>query len=239
MATGYDGVRRLVDTTAYPLVRRGGGDARRRGRVLGARPPEERGLMRARVWGCRGSLAAPGADTVRYGGNTSCLEVRLESGHTLVLDAGTGMRALGAAMEPDAHRRAAHPPHAPAPRPSPGPGVLPPAVPARPRRAHLGAGVAGAEPRRPHRHLPLAAAVPGAPGRHPRPAHLPRRARGGGDHRVGDGAGREGDPPGAHRRVPHRGGGTGARLPARSRALAGRAPARPAVRVDQRLRRGP
>jgi phosphoribosyl 1,2-cyclic phosphodiesterase len=55
--------------------------------------------MEARVWGCRGSLAAPGADTVRYGGNTSCLEVRLESGHTLVLDAGTGMRALGVAME--------------------------------------------------------------------------------------------------------------------------------------------
>ena len=60
--------------------------------------------MRARVWGCRGSLASPGADTVRYGGNTSCLEVRLESGHTLVLDAGTGMRALGAAMEPDLSR---------------------------------------------------------------------------------------------------------------------------------------
>jgi phosphoribosyl 1,2-cyclic phosphodiesterase len=55
--------------------------------------------MRARVWGCRGSLATPGADTVRYGGNTSCLEVRLRSGHTLVLDAGTGMRALGVAME--------------------------------------------------------------------------------------------------------------------------------------------
>jgi phosphoribosyl 1,2-cyclic phosphodiesterase len=44
-------------------------------------------------------LATPGADTVRYGGNTSCLEVRLRSGHTLVLDAGTGMRALGVAME--------------------------------------------------------------------------------------------------------------------------------------------
>lgn len=57
--------------------------------------------MQARVWGCRGSLAAPGADTVRYGGNTSCIEVRLESGHVLVLDAGTGIRALGAAMEHD------------------------------------------------------------------------------------------------------------------------------------------
>jgi phosphoribosyl 1,2-cyclic phosphodiesterase len=55
--------------------------------------------MQARVWGCRGSLAAPGPDTVRYGGNTSCVEVRLESGPTLVLDAGTGMRPLGVAID--------------------------------------------------------------------------------------------------------------------------------------------
>jgi phosphoribosyl 1,2-cyclic phosphodiesterase len=55
--------------------------------------------MQARVWGCRGSLAAPGADTLRYGGNTSCVEVRLASGVTLVLDAGTGMRALGVAID--------------------------------------------------------------------------------------------------------------------------------------------
>jgi phosphoribosyl 1,2-cyclic phosphodiesterase len=52
-----------------------------------------------RVWGCRGSLAAPGADTVRYGGNTSCVEVVLESGHRIILDAGTGIRPLGAAMD--------------------------------------------------------------------------------------------------------------------------------------------
>jgi len=57
--------------------------------------------MRARVWGCRGSVAAPGPDTVRYGGNTSCVEVRLASGHTIVLDAGTGMRPLGVAMQDD------------------------------------------------------------------------------------------------------------------------------------------
>jgi phosphoribosyl 1,2-cyclic phosphodiesterase len=55
--------------------------------------------MKARVWGCRGSLAAPGADTIRYGGNTSCVEVRLHSGPRLVLDAGTGMRALGVAID--------------------------------------------------------------------------------------------------------------------------------------------
>jgi phosphoribosyl 1,2-cyclic phosphodiesterase len=55
--------------------------------------------MRVRVWGCRGSVAAPGAETVRYGGNTSCVEVRLDSGHALILDAGTGMRALGVTMQ--------------------------------------------------------------------------------------------------------------------------------------------
>jgi phosphoribosyl 1,2-cyclic phosphodiesterase len=55
--------------------------------------------MRARVWGCRGSLATPGADTVRYGGNTSCIEVQLDSGETLVLDAGTGMRPLGVDLD--------------------------------------------------------------------------------------------------------------------------------------------
>jgi phosphoribosyl 1,2-cyclic phosphodiesterase len=57
--------------------------------------------MQARVWGCRGSLAAPGPDTLRYGGNTSCVEVQLNGGSTLVLDAGTGMRPLGVAIERD------------------------------------------------------------------------------------------------------------------------------------------
>ncbi len=51
--------------------------------------------MRVRIWGCRGSIAAPGPDTVRYGGNTSCVEVRLADGSLLMLDAGTGARPLG------------------------------------------------------------------------------------------------------------------------------------------------
>jgi phosphoribosyl 1,2-cyclic phosphodiesterase len=46
------------------------------------------------IWGCRGSLASPGRSTVRYGGNTSCIEVRHEGG-SVVLDAGTGLRPLG------------------------------------------------------------------------------------------------------------------------------------------------
>ena len=50
--------------------------------------------MYARIWGCRGSVAAPGADTVRYGGNTSCIEVRTTSGDVIVLDGGTGNNIL-------------------------------------------------------------------------------------------------------------------------------------------------
>jgi phosphoribosyl 1,2-cyclic phosphodiesterase len=49
----------------------------------------------ARIWGCRGSLASPGEATVRYGGNTSCVEIRTKSGCRLILDAGTGIKRLG------------------------------------------------------------------------------------------------------------------------------------------------
>jgi phosphoribosyl 1,2-cyclic phosphodiesterase len=51
--------------------------------------------MRLTIWGCRGSVPCPGGDTVRYGGNTSCVEVSLDDGTLLVLDAGTGIRRLG------------------------------------------------------------------------------------------------------------------------------------------------
>jgi phosphoribosyl 1,2-cyclic phosphodiesterase len=53
------------------------------------------------VWGSRGTIAAPGAETTRYGGNTSCVEVRLDDGGVLILDAGTGARALGLALAED------------------------------------------------------------------------------------------------------------------------------------------
>ena len=43
-----------------------------------------------RFWGTRGSVPAPGADTVRYGGNTPCAEVRTADGALIILDAGTG-----------------------------------------------------------------------------------------------------------------------------------------------------
>jgi phosphoribosyl 1,2-cyclic phosphodiesterase len=50
--------------------------------------------MRVKIWGARGSLPSPGADMVRYGGNTSCVQVTLSDGTHLVLDAGTGIRNL-------------------------------------------------------------------------------------------------------------------------------------------------
>ena len=51
--------------------------------------------MRVRFFGVRGSIPTPGPSTLRYGGNTVCVEVTLADGSRLVLDAGTGIRALG------------------------------------------------------------------------------------------------------------------------------------------------
>ncbi len=55
-------------------------------------------MMHVTLWGTRGSVAAPGPETARYGGNTSCVEVRGADGTVLILDAGTGIRRLGAAL---------------------------------------------------------------------------------------------------------------------------------------------
>lgn len=54
-------------------------------------------LTQLRFWGVRGSVPSPGPATVRYGGNTSCLEVRGD-GEIVILDAGTGLRLLGRAL---------------------------------------------------------------------------------------------------------------------------------------------
>jgi phosphoribosyl 1,2-cyclic phosphodiesterase len=55
--------------------------------------------MRIKFWGTRGSIAAPGRDTILYGGNTTCLEITLESGRVIIIDAGTGIRPLGDKLE--------------------------------------------------------------------------------------------------------------------------------------------
>jgi len=60
--------------------------------------------VRITFWGTRGSLASPGPETTRYGGNTSCVEVRATDGTVLVLDAGTGVRRLGDAIVDDLQR---------------------------------------------------------------------------------------------------------------------------------------
>jgi phosphoribosyl 1,2-cyclic phosphodiesterase len=54
--------------------------------------------MRLRFWGTRGSCPAPGPGTVRYGGNTTCVELRTDDGGLIILDAGTGIRELGRSL---------------------------------------------------------------------------------------------------------------------------------------------
>ena len=57
-----------------------------------------------RFWGVRGSIACPGPKTVRYGGNTSCVEIRC-GGKLFVFDGGSGMRLLGDALIKGGHPR--------------------------------------------------------------------------------------------------------------------------------------
>jgi len=50
--------------------------------------------MKVKLWGTRGSIPSPGPETIRYGGNTSCVEIRC-GGHLMIFDGGTGLRLLG------------------------------------------------------------------------------------------------------------------------------------------------
>jgi phosphoribosyl 1,2-cyclic phosphodiesterase len=54
--------------------------------------------MKIRFWGVRGSIPAPGPDTIRYGGNTSCVSVHARSGGLVIIDMGTGLMHLGNAL---------------------------------------------------------------------------------------------------------------------------------------------
>jgi CheY-like chemotaxis protein len=56
--------------------------------------------MRIKFWGTRGSIPVPGPETVRYGGNTPCVEVRTDDGTLIVLDCGTGARKLALKLAP-------------------------------------------------------------------------------------------------------------------------------------------
>ena len=57
---------------------------------------------RLKFWGTRGSISVPGPGTLRYGGNTTCVEVRADD-EIIVLDAGSGIRSLGIALEKEFH----------------------------------------------------------------------------------------------------------------------------------------
>lgn len=50
--------------------------------------------MKVRFWGVRGSIASPGPNTVRYGGNTTCIEIRTDDNELIIIDAGTGIFPL-------------------------------------------------------------------------------------------------------------------------------------------------
>jgi phosphoribosyl 1,2-cyclic phosphodiesterase len=56
--------------------------------------------MRVRFWGVRGSIPAPGPETNRYGGNTSCVSVHTASGELIIIDMGTGLLSLGNSLLP-------------------------------------------------------------------------------------------------------------------------------------------
>jgi phosphoribosyl 1,2-cyclic phosphodiesterase len=58
--------------------------------------------MRVKFWGVRGSTPTPQAGNLRYGGNTSCVEVRLDDG-LYIFDCGTGFRSLGQQLESEAN----------------------------------------------------------------------------------------------------------------------------------------
>lgn len=54
-------------------------------------------VFRVKFWGTRGSIATPGPETIRYGGNTACVEVRCGE-DIVIFDCGTGIRELGIAL---------------------------------------------------------------------------------------------------------------------------------------------
>lgn len=60
--------------------------------------------MKVSIWGTRGSQASPGPDTIRYGGNTSCVELEGLPDTRLILDAGTGLRVAGTRLAPEVRR---------------------------------------------------------------------------------------------------------------------------------------
>lgn len=63
--------------------------------------------VRLKFWGVRGSIPSPGAETVYYGGNTSCVEIRVGR-EIIILDAGSGLRKLGLALKAEFQEHPIH-----------------------------------------------------------------------------------------------------------------------------------
>src|SRR3989475_11630487 len=79
---------------SLPPVSPSMGEVRVASGASAATPSVPASSTRVKLWGVRGSIPTPGPTTIRYGGNTSCVEVRA-AGEILILDAGTGLRLLG------------------------------------------------------------------------------------------------------------------------------------------------
>ena len=127
-----------VAASAIPIVGAGRRQRRDRDLLAGGRQRAGRERMKIKVWGARGSIPAPGPETMRYGGNTSCVELTLSDGSTP--DPRRRHRHPQPRSRPAARRAAdPHPAHPPAPRPHPGADVLRPGVPARVRDHRSGA----------------------------------------------------------------------------------------------------
>src|SRR4051812_37218249 len=70
-----------------------------------ARRSRGRSSMEVTFWGVRGSVPAPGPDMNRYGGNTSCVELRTQKGELFILDSGTGVIPLGRKLMAGPHSK--------------------------------------------------------------------------------------------------------------------------------------
>ena len=68
-------------------------------------PAQHGSAVSVRFWGARGSIPSPSPDTVQHGGNTSCVEIRADD-QLLILDAGSGIRRFGAALDEEFGARA-------------------------------------------------------------------------------------------------------------------------------------
>ncbi len=61
--------------------------------------------MLIRCWGSRGSIPVSGKEYMKYGGDTTCVEIRAASGDIIIIDAGTGIRKLGIKLAAESHRK--------------------------------------------------------------------------------------------------------------------------------------